>query len=135
MTALEQLPITTLTGDDVITVAPKTSLVDVAGVLTDRDIGAVVVGSRAHVKGIVTERDLVHAVAAGRDMTSTTAADVASTHLIWVDDEATVAEVAETMAEQWVRHILVERRGHLVGIVSARDLLAVEAPGPAVDDG
>ena len=130
MSDLDQLPITTLTGDEVITVAAKTSLVDVAEVLTDRDIGAVVVGTTSRVKGIVTERDIVHAVAAGRDLTTTTAGDVASTQLVWVDDEATVAEVAETMAEQWIRHVLVERRGHLVGIVSARDLLAVEATGP-----
>jgi CBS domain-containing protein len=44
-----------------------------------------------------------------------------------------VAEVAEEMMEHYVRHVLVEDAGRVVGIVSARDLLgayaAAELPG------
>ena len=38
-----------------------------------------------------------------------------------------LAEVAEEMCERYVRHVLVEEDGRLVGIVSARDLLGVYA--------
>jgi CBS domain-containing protein len=45
--------------------------------------------------------------------------------LVWCDAEATVEEVAVQMMEHYIRHVLVERDGALVGIVSARDLLGV----------
>ena len=35
--------------------------------------------------------------------------------------------------EHYVRHVLVERDGHLVGIVSARDLLGAYASGESAD--
>jgi len=57
----------------------------------------------------------------------TRAVDVAHTNLIWCDLEATVAEVASEMMERYVRHVLVEEDGELIGIVSARDLLGVHA--------
>ena len=38
-----------------------------------------------------------------------------------------IAEVAELMMTRYVRHVLVERDGRLVGVVSARDLLALLA--------
>jgi CBS domain-containing protein len=112
-----------LTGDDVVCVDPDVSLVEVASALVGADIGAVVVGSSSEVKGIVSERDLVRAIADGSDLGATTAAAIATTELVWADATASVDEVAEQMMEHWVRHVLVEEGGALVGMVSARDVL------------
>jgi CBS domain-containing protein len=40
-----------------------------------------------------------------------------------VAPDASVHEVAERMMECYIRHVLVEAGGRLIGIVSARDLL------------
>jgi len=114
-----------LVEDEVVTVPPEANLVDVAETLLDDNIGAVVVGSGGTVTGILSERDVVRAVAEGRDPVSTLAGDIASSPLIWCDADATVAEVAAQMMTRYVRHVLVESEGALVGIVSARDLLGV----------
>ena len=55
------------------------------------------------------------------------AARVASTKLVWCGAEATVNQAAARMMDRYIRHVLVERDGVLVGIVSARDLLGVYA--------
>ena len=47
--------------------------------------------------------------------------------LVWCDAESTVAAVAEEMMEHYVRHVLVEEDGRLLGMVSARDLLGAYA--------
>jgi CBS domain-containing protein len=120
-------PVTTLVSDTVACIAPDATLVEVARALTNGDIGALIVGTEEAVAGIVTERDLVHCLAAARDPSTTRAADVATTELLWCDATATVAEVAEVMMERYVRHILLEEDGRLVGIVSARDLLGAYA--------
>jgi CBS domain-containing protein len=81
----------------------------------------------------VSERDVVQALARRRDPSTTTAIEIAHTQLVWCDADSPVAEVAEEMMEHYVRHVLVEDAGRVVGIVSARDLLgayaAAEVPG------
>ena len=127
------LPVSILATDTVARVAPDASLGAVARAMTDADVGLLVVGRGDDVDGVVSERDIVRAIAAGHDPNTTTAMEVAHTDLAWCDPTATVAEVATEMMERYVRHVLVEDGGRLVGIVSARDLLgayaAVEARG------
>ena len=125
-TEVGSTPVSTLIGDAVVRIAPDATLYDVADALAGGDIGVLAVGHDA-VVGVVSERDLVRAVAGRRDLDATHAIDIAHTSLIWCDATATTAEVAAEMMEHWVRHVLVEEDGHLVGIVSARDLLAVYA--------
>ena len=115
----------------VIRVAPDASVYDIAKVLTKDDIGVVVVGDGTDVMGVVSEPDITRAVAAQQELDLVRAADIAHTELIWCDATATVSEVAEEMMEKWVRHVLVESDGRLVGVVSARDLLGVYASGDA----
>jgi CBS domain-containing protein len=45
--------------------------------------------------------------------------------LVWCGADATVNQVAARMMDRYIRHVLVEHHGVLVGIVSARDLLGV----------
>ena len=117
-----------LINDNVVCVEPTAILRDVAEVLIGNSIGAVVVGSQDSPAGIVSQHDIVRAVADGA-AASTTAADIAHTRLFWCEASTTVAEVATQMMAQYVRHILVEQDGRLLGIVSARDLLGVYAIG------
>lgn len=121
------MPVATFVADEVAGIEPGASLLDIADALVTADVGALAVRDGEQVVGIVSERDLVHALAHRRDPIATTAMDIASTELTWCDVEATVAEVAAEMATHYVRHVLVEDGGQLVGIVSARDLLGVYA--------
>jgi CBS domain-containing protein len=113
--------------DAVITVRPDATLLAVADELADDQIGLVVLGTADEVVGVISERDVVRAVAESRDPSTTPARDMASTRIVWCDATATVREVAELMMEEYVRHVLLEEAGRLVGIVSARDLLGAYA--------
>ncbi|MDI3315306.1 MAG: CBS domain-containing protein [Mycobacterium sp.] len=119
------IPVSTITGDPVIRVAAGATVADVAKALVSGEVGAVVVGEGERPTALVSERDIVRLVAAGKDPASVPALDIASTDLVWCDAEATVDEVAVRMMDRYIRHILIERDGALVGIVSARDLLGV----------
>lgn len=103
------------------------TLHDAADALARAGVGALVVGDGDKPAGIVTERDLVRVLAERRDPATTRVGEVAQTTLVWCDAAAPMAEVAELMMERYVRHVLVERGGRLVGIVSARDLLGAYA--------
>jgi CBS domain-containing protein len=121
------MAISALVGEFIAMVPLDATVIDAARTLTDAEVGLAAVGDKNEVKAVVSERDIVHAVAAGRDPATTSVLDIASTGLVWADATASVAEVAAEMAEQYVRHVLVEKDGRLVGIVSARDVLGVYA--------
>jgi CBS domain-containing protein len=119
------IPISTITGDPVARVAADATVADVAMAIADVDVGAVVVGDDQRPAALVSERDVVRVVAAGKNPATVPAVEVASTKLVWCDADATVDHVATRMMDRYIRHVLVERDGALVGIVSARDLLGV----------
>lgn len=119
----------TLVSDGVVWVPPDASLVEVARTLADAEVGAAVVRSETSEQpsGIVSERDIVRAIAAGRYASDTCVSEIAHTEIAWADATATVAEVAEEMMDQYVRHVLIEDGGRLTGVVSVRDLLGAYA--------
>jgi CBS domain-containing protein len=121
------LPISSLVGDTVVRVRGEATLLEVADVLHDGEIGVVAVGEDDLPDGVVSERDLVRALAERRDPATTTAADIAHSPVRYVDPRATIDEVATEMMTSWVRHAFVAEGGTLVGVVSARDLLGVMA--------
>jgi CBS domain-containing protein len=118
-----------LSGADVLFTEAGSTLPEAAVIMAEAGVGALVVGSTDDVQGIVTERDVLKAVAAGHDLSSLTAGAVASTSLVYADENSPMDDVAVEMTENWVRHVLIERDGRLVGIVSARDLLGYYAIG------
>jgi CBS domain-containing protein len=103
------------------------SALEAARVMTEHGIGAVPVIDGERVAGIFTERDLMaRVVAAGRDPASTSVRDVMSTELVVADAQETHAVGLRRMQQARVRHLMVLDRGRLAGVLSVRDLLAVE---------
>ena len=127
------LPVAALSAETVLRVDAAADLWKVAAALAAADVGVLVVGQGDDVQGVVSERDVVRALAAHRGASETTAAEIAQRSIVWCDADADVADVAEEMMERYVRHVLVERDGRLVGIVSARDLLGAYASGDLAD--
>ena len=118
-------PISTVIGDEPVVIASTTTLRDAARHLSEAGVGLVVVGSTEEVEGVVSERDIVGAVAMGADLDTTTVADVETKdHLDWATVDSTIAEVADEMMRDYVRHILVTNGRELIGVVSMRDVLA-----------
>lgn len=126
-------PISAVIGDPVARVAAAATVADVAEALVSHEVGAIVVGDDERPAALVSERDVVRVVAAGKDPKSVPAVDVASKKLVWCEADATVDEVAIRMMDRYIRHVLVEKDGKLIGIVSARDLLGVYGAGADID--
>ena len=129
------LPVSVVTADPVARVAADATVADVAKAIVAQNVGVIVVGDDALPAAVLSERDVVRVVAGGKDPASVRALDVASAELVWCNANATVDEVAVRMMDRYIRHILVQRDGALVGIVSARDLLGVYCAEADVDEG
>lgn len=120
---------------DPVTVEPQASVTQVARIMRDEDLGAVLVTDGDDLRGLVTDRDLVvRALAEGGDLEQTTVAGACSDDLVTVgpDDELDVA--IQLMREHSVRRIPVVDHGHPVGIVSLGDAAMERDPDSALGD-
>ncbi|RWX75409.1 CBS domain-containing protein [Neorhizobium lilium] len=112
-------------GRDVVTVSPDRNLLEVAQILNDRRIGAVVVtGMEDRVAGIFTERDLVRAIATeGTAVLAQPVRLAMTTSVQRCREEHTVDELMGMMSAGRFRHVPVEKDGKLGGIISIGDVV------------
>lgn len=97
----------------------------IAEELSANAIGAVLVTTETHCIGIITERDLVEHVADGANLDNLTAEEIVTTELVTAAPDQTVAEGARMMVEAGVRHLPIADEEDVIGLVSARDVIAV----------
>jgi len=108
---------------DVKTASPSDSFADVAREMRTHGISSVVVLDGKKLQGIVTERDIVNLVAGGGDPNTTTVeGGMTRLDLITVDSKTEVADAAEQMVSNNIRHLPIVDDGNVVGIVSIRDM-------------
>lgn len=121
---VDDLPVSILLGGEIQRTTPDATLYEVAAIMARNDIGALVVNDGDdEATAVVSERDVIRALADLKNPAETRVYHVASTRLLWCDVEAPIGEVATKMVQAYVRHVLVEEDGELVGIVSLRDIL------------
>lgn len=106
---------------------PDASLSEAAALMRVGEIGSVVICDADQLIGILTETDLVRAIADRRDPESTLVLDYMSRNPVTADVKDDSVAVAERMAGNRFRHMPVVERGRLIGMVSARDLLRLDA--------
>lgn len=106
-----------------ITVEAQATLREVAAVLRDANIGAVVVLAPGRPLAVISERDIVRALADGADPDAIWAADVVTEEPRYVTPSHPVPRLAEEMLAAGIRHMPVVDENEVVGMVGARDAL------------
>ena len=112
-------------GSNVITLHPDVTLADVAKVLSEKRIGAIVlVEENGTVAGIVSERDIVRVVGAnGPESLRRVVRDVMTLKVTTCTEMTTVDEALQTMTTGRFRHLPVISDGRLAGLVSIGDVV------------
>ena len=114
-------------GSDVIGAAPTMTVLEAARKMIEAKVGSLVVEVEGKIMGIFTERDLlVRVVGDGRDPAETRINEVMSAPVLMCSPDDGVDEVADRLAAKHIRHMAVEDKSELVGMISVRDLLAAK---------
>ncbi|WP_436892188.1 CBS domain-containing protein [Nocardiopsis dassonvillei] len=117
------------------TVAPDTSLQEVARIMRDSDLGDVLVAEDEHLVGIVTDRDVVvRCVAEGGDPAQHTAGEICSSDVATVPPQSDIRDAVNTMREGAVRRLPVVDGDRVVGVVTMGDLAKVVDQDSALAD-
>ncbi|MFN7101380.1 MAG: CBS domain-containing protein [Pseudorhizobium sp.] len=112
-------------GRDVVVVVPEQSLLEVARILHEKRIGAVVIADlEGRTSGIFTERDLVRAIAVkGAAVLDAPVSSMMTVNIQTCREDTTVNQVMEMMSAGRFRHVPVEDNDRLVGIISIGDVV------------
>ncbi|OCX67131.1 histidine kinase [Thioclava sp. SK-1] len=112
--------------DSVITIAPGSTIAEVAEVLSARRIGAIVVSRDGHkIDGIVSERDVVRELGKrGEACLQNTVDDIMTKKITTCERATDVVDVLTMMHEGGFRHMPVVSNGDMVGLISIRDVVA-----------
>lgn len=117
-------PLAVMMSQDVRVIDPDALLVEVAVMMRDCHVGALLVGRGGAFEGVVSETDLVRkAMAGGLNPTEERVRRVMSSPVITIEIDRSAHEASDLMAEKEIRHLVVTQDGSTVGILSVRDLL------------
>ena len=124
-------------GSAVITARQSQTLHQIAKLIADHRIGAVVVVDAAGAPlGIVSERDIVNTLAAsGAAALETPAERVMTRSLITCNRDKTADELLAIMTASRIRHLPVVEDGKLRGIVSIGDVVKLKLDEAATEVG
>lgn len=108
---------------------PEQSIQEAAHIMLSRDCGCVPVidESANRILGLITDRDIaIRAVAAGKDPSRTTVAEIMSHPPVVIQDEASLESCLRIMEENQVRRApVVDHNGRLVGIIAQADIARI----------
>jgi CBS domain-containing protein len=105
-------------------VAQSTPVSQIAQLMSQQNIGAVIVLKDLDVLGIVTERDIVEGVAQGKkDLDGLVAQDIMTSPVITIDHDRTVQDALKIMKDNGIRRLVVVKGKKVLGLVTERRLL------------
>ncbi|MCH8028650.1 MAG: aldehyde dehydrogenase family protein [Candidatus Dadabacteria bacterium] len=109
--------------------------------MREKMVGSVVIVENKRPIGIITDRDItVRVVADGLDVAKTKVREVMTGELITANEDTRAAELLKVIDENGIRRVpIVDKNGHLSGIITLDDLLQIvvggkEAGEALVDD-
>ena len=106
---------------NVITIDASKTVIEAADLMSQNNVGDLVVMDKNTPVGIVTERDLVRRVLAERKSLNIKVSEVMTTPLRVIDPEASLKEAARRMVNKGIRRLPVIKDNKLVGIITTAD--------------
>ncbi len=106
-----------------ISVNPATTALQIAKMMEQGGIGAVLVKENGNLVGIVTDRDFATKIAANNLPFDTPVQKIMSSPLITINHDEPISAAAEMMTSKKIRKLAVSDNGNIVGLITSTDLV------------
>lgn len=107
-----------------LTIEEGASVADALAIMDNHNVGAILVTREGAIVGIWTERDLMrNTLQAGFDPMTARVGDLMSRHLKAAPHTETVYELMDMFLGLRIRHLLIEKDGAYIGLLSSGDVM------------
>jgi CBS domain-containing protein len=111
-------------GKQVWSVTPETKVYDVLQLMSDKNIGAVLVIDNDKIEGIFSERDYARKVALeGKSSRDLPVKEIMSSDVLFVNTARSADECMAIMINRRIRHLPVYDNDNLQGVISIGDVV------------
>jgi CBS domain-containing protein len=111
-------------GNNVLSIAPHLSVHDALVIMSDKNIGSLVVANDEKYLGIITERDYARKVILmGKSSRDTRVDEIMTTDFPDLKEDDTVEKSMQLMTENNLRYLPVMKEGKVIGIISIMDVV------------
>ena len=111
-------------GNNIWSVAPDTMVFDALKIMSEKNIGALMVMKNNKLVGIFSERDYARKIILkGETSRTTSVKDVMTSAVLSVNPEQSIDECMELMTNKYVRHLPVIENDNLIGLISIGDVV------------
>ena len=111
-------------GDKVWSIAPQETVYKALQLMSEKDLGALLVIDKGKVVGLFSERDYARKVILkGKSSKNTNVSELMTKEVLFVDPGTSVEDCMSLMTEKRVRHLPVMKKKQLVGMVTQGDVV------------
>ena len=111
-------------GGEVISISPDASVFEALKLMSDQNMGALLVIVDGKVDGILSERDCARRLELhGRTARETLVRDIMTSKVLYAQANQSIEECVAIMIDKNIRHLPVFDNDELIGVISARDAL------------
>ncbi len=107
----------------IISVNVETTVFQVAKMMEQGGIGAVLVKKDGHLSGIITDRDYATKIVAHNLSSDTPVEQIMSSPLITINFDESISAAAERMTSKKIRKLAVTDNGKIIGLITSTDLV------------
>ncbi len=111
-------------GNKVWSIAPQETTYKALQLMSEENLGALLVIDKGKVVGLFSERDYARKVILkGKSSKTTKVSELMTKEVLFVDPDTSVEDCMLLMTENFVRHLPVMEKKHLVGMVTQGDVV------------
>lgn len=111
-------------GTNIVQISPDTTVLDALKLMSEKNIGSIVVMEDGRYQGIVTERDYSRKVILkGKHSDDTKVSEIMSSDLPALSPSDPIEKCMSLMSDKNIRYLPVFENGNLCGIISMSDVV------------
>jgi len=123
MSGLSDIRVSDIMSKVLISVDAATTVYQVAKMMEQGGLGAIIVKKDNVPKGIITDRDFAVKIAVQKHPLDTPVDKVASYPLQTIDSKESILAAADLMSKRKIRKLVAVEGGNVVGIITSTDLV------------
>jgi CBS domain-containing protein len=111
-------------GNEIWSIAPQATIYEALQVMSEKDVGALLVVHKGDVVGIFSERDYARKlILKGKFSRDTFVEELMTRKVLYVGPESTIEDCMALMTAKSVRHLPILKDERLIGIVTLGDVV------------